>query len=460
MRRAWLLAWLAGCQLQLAPPPPDTQIACDAEARCPPQFGCLVARGRCVHEESDCVRAAGDVFEAANEGGPCFQEGRTGICSGGLCEPSRCGDGVVDALTGELCDDADEDDSDECTHLCLPPFCGDGVLSAGEQCDDNQVTDGRCLESCVVYCDSDLGNCNGDSADGCECEPEWLVRNLGGTMVDLELVGGPLGEGIEVLWASSGGLGRTRLADGVTTVFADTDDWVGGVATDGEHVYFCLLGDFDAPTGSIWRSAPDGTGLEELQGGLDYPQALVIDESSIYVAADGIWRFAKSGGDATQLVEDAYPAQLLIVGDHLYFTDDIKDRVSRVLLGGGPLEVVAYEQLGAFGIAADATHLYWANRGDILAASDERDGQIVSLAFAGGASTVLAEGFIEARYLAVDSSDVYWSNPSDEEVWRVSKQGGAPFLMTRGTLAAGPLLRDDLGLLLTEYGAIGRLPVP
>lgn len=41
-----------------------------------------------------------------------------------------CGDGVVDA--GELCDDGDQDDDDECGNDCVLPTCGDGQQNGGE----------------------------------------------------------------------------------------------------------------------------------------------------------------------------------------------------------------------------------------------------------------------------------------------------------------------------------------
>ena len=87
---------------------------------------------------------------------------------GGACRTScllpACGDGVVDAAQGELCDDGNSSGCDGCSSSCLPEAsasCGDGDLDLGEGeiCDDG-------------------GNANGD---GCSalCRPEALNTSCG-----------------------------------------------------------------------------------------------------------------------------------------------------------------------------------------------------------------------------------------------------------------------------------------
>jgi len=45
---------------------------------------------------------------------------------------------------GEVCDDGDQINENECTNECMLPVCGDGILQANEACDDqdNDPTDG------------------------------------------------------------------------------------------------------------------------------------------------------------------------------------------------------------------------------------------------------------------------------------------------------------------------------
>ncbi|HEU4578639.1 MAG TPA: DUF4215 domain-containing protein [Polyangiaceae bacterium] len=73
-------------------------------------------------------------------------------CGPGCKRPSFCGDGVVDALFGERCDDAKNDNSyGGCSDTCgLGPRCGDGeVNGGGEECDDgNRINGDGCNLSC------------------------------------------------------------------------------------------------------------------------------------------------------------------------------------------------------------------------------------------------------------------------------------------------------------------------
>ena len=59
-----------------------------------------------------------------------------------------CGDGNVDA--GEACDDANDDDSDDCVAGCVSASCGDGFVHQGvEACDDANGSD---TDACVAGC--------------------------------------------------------------------------------------------------------------------------------------------------------------------------------------------------------------------------------------------------------------------------------------------------------------------
>jgi len=96
-------------------------------------------------------------------------------------EPYRatCGNGVVDV--GEQCDDANQNDSDDCRNDCTrapPPgsVCGNGILETGEQCDDgNQVDNDSCHNDCspavcgngIVEADEQCDDGNHDNDDGC-----------------------------------------------------------------------------------------------------------------------------------------------------------------------------------------------------------------------------------------------------------------------------------------------------
>jgi cysteine-rich repeat protein len=99
------------------------------------------------------------------------------------CVPASCGDHYVHAGV-ELCDDGDEDNNDACLVGCIPASCGDGFTRTGvEDCDDtNDDETDACLSTCeaascgdgflragVETCDD--GNL--DDSDDCpgSCQP-------------------------------------------------------------------------------------------------------------------------------------------------------------------------------------------------------------------------------------------------------------------------------------------------
>jgi cysteine-rich repeat protein len=76
-------------------------------------------------------------------------------CAPGCVDPGRCGDGTLDSLFGEECDDGESPPttsscSDECR---LGARCGDGILQPelGELCDDGNTVSG---DSCTHDCQS------------------------------------------------------------------------------------------------------------------------------------------------------------------------------------------------------------------------------------------------------------------------------------------------------------------
>jgi hypothetical protein len=92
-----------------------------------------------------------------------------------------CGNGVLEQ--GELCDDGDDDETDECTSLCEAPTCDDGLRSGDE-------TDVDCGGSCPgcgagQTCGGD-DDCEGDECEAGHCAAvcaPW-ARQFGSGSVD------------------------------------------------------------------------------------------------------------------------------------------------------------------------------------------------------------------------------------------------------------------------------------
>ena len=83
------------------------------------------------------------------EGELCDDGGDSELCDDD-CSFPECGDGNVNVLTGEECDDANLNPTDSCTDSCEVARCGDGNVHAGvEECDDaNDDEHDQCTRDC------------------------------------------------------------------------------------------------------------------------------------------------------------------------------------------------------------------------------------------------------------------------------------------------------------------------
>lgn len=133
-----------------------SQLVCDGQAlvRCGPDLVSTVPQacdGPCVSGEGEprCARAGcGDGETVAPEQCDDANSDNTDDCTA-LCTLPRCGDGFVWA-DHEECDDANDNDGDACTNSCTIARCGDGSVQSGqEDCDDgNGVDDDACNNAC------------------------------------------------------------------------------------------------------------------------------------------------------------------------------------------------------------------------------------------------------------------------------------------------------------------------
>ncbi len=121
----------------------------------------LVCAAVTAPDETLCVRQEQiEDCDAHEPFAPCGDDG-SGRCYDGVCLPGGCGNGRVDhdgdldpALTNEECDDGNTEPSDGCSPVCLFERCGNGALDMvlGEQCDDGitGLSGDGCSSTCRV----------------------------------------------------------------------------------------------------------------------------------------------------------------------------------------------------------------------------------------------------------------------------------------------------------------------
>ena len=125
-------------------------------SRCVPVYPLEVDDGSpCTVDYCDDELGPQHVADPRADGTPCtLLERQDGLCIDGSCQHSICGDGYLDLLEGEECDDgaANSDvEPNACRADCTEARCGDGVQDSGEECDDgNGVDTDPCLTTCVL----------------------------------------------------------------------------------------------------------------------------------------------------------------------------------------------------------------------------------------------------------------------------------------------------------------------
>jgi len=105
-----------------------------------------------------------------DSGEQCDEGGDTATCNANCTLPT-CGDGYLNLVAGEECDDGNHATGDGCTATChvesgyscvdavgLPidcvTICGDGIVAGAEACDDGNTRDG---DGCSATCGVEVG---------------------------------------------------------------------------------------------------------------------------------------------------------------------------------------------------------------------------------------------------------------------------------------------------------------
>jgi cysteine-rich repeat protein len=69
------------------------------------------------------------------------------------CKAARCGDGILNTLAGEECDDGNNVSGDGCDDKCRNEICGDRIIEDDEQCDDGvNALSGLCPACRTAIC--------------------------------------------------------------------------------------------------------------------------------------------------------------------------------------------------------------------------------------------------------------------------------------------------------------------
>jgi cysteine-rich repeat protein len=117
---------------------------CSEDGRCTPGEPLYVPPTENSCEVVGCSEAAGgEVREPALDGAACATAGDDrvdGVCRSGECILTTCGDGLLDPISGELCDDGNQNDFDLCDARCKPVTFESDIHMGGGYCDGHPLS--------------------------------------------------------------------------------------------------------------------------------------------------------------------------------------------------------------------------------------------------------------------------------------------------------------------------------
>jgi hypothetical protein len=215
----------------------------------------------------------------------------------------------------------------------------------------------------------------------------------------------------------------------VVSVLASGQTGIRGLALVGDELFFGL-GDAAAAVRAI---KVNGTGLRPLAGVPDggtvnvADVALFGDRVAWTNTSDGLFHVARMGTPGTARVSGGVMAPLASHDDELFFFANFnQDHSLRSykLSDTNSVERIKFV-ISPIGVVADATTIYWTERGPLAVAG----GGVKSLprsAPPGTKATVLFSGGAdwEGGRLALGTNDVFFAEPGKGRVGRVPKAGG------------------------------------
>ncbi|CAN5778527.1 hypothetical protein BH11MYX3_BH11MYX3_01880 [soil metagenome] len=181
------------------------------------------------------------------------------LVAGGItvCEPTGCGDGVIQAP--EVCDDDNMADGDGCSAtctvetgytcntanptVCVLMGCGNGIIEMGEECDDGNMADGdRCSSTCIL--ESDVT----EAAEPNDTTPQVLSAGN-------HIIRGTFATDDVDLYSFTLATPQTVQIETYATINAVTTDY-GGVGTN--KIFDCLTA-LDDPELALFAAGVDTT---------------------------------------------------------------------------------------------------------------------------------------------------------------------------------------------------------
>lgn len=339
------------------------------------------------------------------------------------------------------------------------------------------ATDGGADATCDADLQSDPKNCGrcgrdclGSACVAGRCEPVVLAAGLGNpTGLTLS------GPDVYVTAQRDGTVLQIPKAGGAPKVLASGQEDVHGVVVDGVTLYWSN-GDFrfnDAgAVGGIWKCTLPGCAAPTLVTPGDIAMNVELSNGFLYYAARNdaeVRRVTPSGAGDMLVAATNSPFDIAVDGTHVYYTSS-QPSLYRALIDGGSVpneEAVGPLDSKLVGyVTVDDQRYYWAY-------VDQADkGHVLSGSKAAPASPKTSYGSeadnVGAIGVAVDATYLYWSTDgtatgnvpdANGKLFACPKQGcgpQGPILLADQLVFGGPIATDDQAVYWVEFGSVGQ----
>lgn len=166
-----------------------------------------------------------------------------------------------------------------------------------------------------------------------------------------------------------------------------------------------------------------------------WPDFIALDGANVYwlnSSNGGVMKSPLDGGAPTVLDEGDVSWGLAVDATHVYWTSyafvnisaDDERRMTRLMKapigGGAPVAIAELDEVmgDPIDIEVDARNIYWTDEGTVM-----------KIPIEGGTRVILADGQRYPGDLEVDADSVYWTNGVGDSVMKVPIEGGTPVIL-------------------------------